>query len=69
MSGGYFPLYKEDMNGTKLLRAANLVTEVIDEIVDDIYGGSDGQFDNSASDGGHVALLKLAIKLILERVI
>ena len=64
MASGYFPLCREEENGKKLIDAMRLIQEVKDYFCEDIYSGSGGQFDNAASDGGSLALLGLAKRLI-----
>jgi len=64
MASGYFPLNREEENGRKLVNAMKLIEEVKENYYEDIYSGSDGQFDNAASDGGSLALLGLARTLI-----
>ena len=66
MSSPYFPdlINKEDKE--KLRAAANLIREVTGKYYEPVYSGDDGQYDNSASDGGALALLELAISLIEE---
>lgn len=60
MGSGSFPLYRTDESGAKLLNAAKLVNEVVDSISDDVSSGDSGgmQYDNAASDGGSLALLR-----------
>ena len=68
MGSGRFPL---DRSGWKrLLEAARLIDEVMNEVYDDIYSGESGgmQFDNAARDGGYLATLSLAQRLITEAV-
>lgn len=64
MGSGYFPL--EGKRATALLGAAQAVEDVCEALVSDVYSGESGgsQFDNAASDGGSVALLRLAVQLI-----
>lgn len=71
MGSGTFPLYKTDTRGQRLLGAAKEVREVCDEMVDAVYSGDSGggQFDNAASDGGSLALLRLAASLIEDEVV
>ena len=66
MGRGTFPLYRNDEEAKKLLTAVSLVREVIHEINESVYSGDSGggQYDNSASDGGSLALLHLAARLI-----
>lgn len=64
MSAGNFPVGADTENGKKLTAAAMLVSDVIESLRDEVYDGADGQFDNSASDGGSLALLRLAAELI-----
>lgn len=59
MSGRNFPVVD-----ARLTEAAKLIDAVIDDYWDDVYSGDDGQYDNSASDGGSLALLGLARSLI-----
>lgn len=66
MASPYFPNLIEPSHKQKLTRAAKLVTEVIDYYQPSVSEGADGQFDNSASDGGALALLGLAVRLIRE---
>lgn len=68
MSSGYFPLPKNGESGKKLVDANLLIREVIDKFQDDVYSGIDGQFDNSASDGGSLALLELACTILENQV-
>jgi hypothetical protein len=66
MGSGSFPLYRSEENGKKLLEAAKLVQEVCRSMRDDVDSGESGgmQYDNAASDGGSLALLRLAQSLI-----
>jgi hypothetical protein len=64
MSAGYFPMNDSTDPAKKLLQAADLVQSATRDVRDSVYSGEDGQFDNSASDGGSLALLELAVKLI-----
>lgn len=65
MGRGYFPLDKYHTDGKKLKEASKLIQEVIDSFYD--YIGIDGQSDNT-DDGGSLALLKEAKRLLLEEV-
>ena len=69
MGSGYFPLNKKDVAGGKLLKAKNLIDEVIRDYYEDIYSGIDGQYDNAASDGGSLALLGLCIEILEKEVL
>ena len=69
MASGSFPLHPvHDANGLKLKAAADLVADVCRDVSDEVYAGESGgmQFDNAASDGGSLALLYLAEKLIRD---
>jgi hypothetical protein len=66
MGSGYFPLDRNTESGKKLLEAMRLIEEVKENFYDEVYSGSDGQFDNAARDGGFLALLGLAKRLIRE---
>lgn len=68
MSGGYFPLKNGDPNRLILLKVSELIDGVCDDMFDDIYTGEDGQFDNSATGGGSLALLRLAARICREEV-
>jgi len=68
MASGFFPIDGRDHAGQELMRAAQLVTNVLDYYTDDVYCGAGGQFDNAASDGGAIARLALAVKLIQDEV-
>lgn len=69
MGSGSFPLYDDGL-GAKLVKAADLVNEVVNEVVSEVYSGDSGggQLDNAASDGGSLALLSLAERLIRAEV-
>jgi hypothetical protein len=70
MGSGMFPLSPiRDDYGVKLKNAADAIEDVCNAISEDIYSGDagGGQFDNAASDGGDLALLRLAVKLIRDR--
>ena len=69
MGSGYFPISKMDEDGKRLMKAVVLVEEVKSELLDAIYDGDDGQFDNAASDGGSLARLGVAIDLIKGEVV
>ena len=70
MGSGSFPLSPNEETGKKLVQAAALIKEVTDAWYDDVYGGDSGgmQYDNAATDGGSLALLGLAHRLILGEV-
>jgi len=68
MSSAYFPMSDSVEGGKDLLKAASLVKAVSDRLRDSVYSGDDGQFDNSASDGGSLARLELAVNLIKDEV-
>ncbi len=68
MGRGFFPLSAGSSEGKRLLEAANIIKQVGDEFSESIYSGSDGQFDNAASDGGSLALLNLAVKICRDEV-
>jgi len=70
MGSGCFPLSREDKDAGKLLQASKLIDEVIKSLWGDVYSGDVGgmQYDNAASDGGSLALLGLASKLVLDQV-
>lgn len=70
MSSGYFPVQQSTEIAAKLMRAAVLLQEVIDECLDDVYDGDSGggQFDNAASDGASLAMIGLARKLVVNEV-
>ena len=57
-----------EVGAKDLLKAASLVKAVADRLRDSVYSGDDGQFDNSASDGGSLARLELAVNLIKDEV-
>jgi len=56
--------------GEQLSAAASAVESICDELRDGVYSGESGgmQFDNAASDGGSLSLLRLAVKLIRAEV-
>ena len=64
MSSGAFPLSGKDAE--KLEQVVKLLCEVNEEWDDCLYTGDSGglQFDNAASDGGYLARLGIARKLI-----
>lgn len=64
MGSGYFPFYRSDPEAKKLMEAIKLIDEVRDSVYDDI--GTDGQFDNAASDGGYMTRLSIASELIKD---
>mgnify|MGYP001605452480 CR=1 FL=1 len=64
MSGSRFPLRTGEEGWSMLKTAAEAVEKVREMYWEDAYEGSSGQYDNSASDGGSLALLGLAVKLI-----
>lgn len=66
MASGMFPLAHDGELGEKLLRAAQLIEEVLDEAYE--WSRDDNQFDNAASDGASRALLALAARLVREEV-
>lgn len=66
MGGGYFPLERRSNSAKDLERAMAIIDEVREEYMDDIYSGSDGQYDNAASDGGYLERLWIARGLIAE---
>lgn len=66
MGSGYFPFYRNDPEAKKLMEAISLIKEVRDSVWDEVYMGSDGQFDNAASDGGYLRQLAIATALIEE---
>ncbi len=61
MGSGCFPIKSK-----QLKEAARLIDEVVNNYYNDVYSGESGcmQYDNTASDGGSLALLNLASKLI-----
>lgn len=69
MGSGSFPVDRSG-SGQKLIQAAALVAEFLNEWYDSVYSGESGggQYDNAASDGGSLALLSLANRLILAEV-
>jgi len=71
MASGMFPLRANSENGEMLIEAAALIGTVINGLYSDVYSGDSGgmQFDNAASDGGSIARLKLAQRLIKEEVL
>lgn len=67
MGSGYFPLGKSDGEWwDQLTQAADLITSVCDDMLDAVYGND--QTDNAASDGGSMALLRLAAQLVRAEV-
>ena len=70
MGSCLFPIWDESPEGEKLIRAADLIKEVTDELRENVYSGESGgmQFDNSAWDGGSMAMLSLAYRLIMTEV-
>lgn len=61
MASGYFPLSQGDPYFEELKEAVEKLNFVLDNATYD-----DGQYDNAASDGGHLARLWLAKELILR---
>lgn len=60
MASGYFPLNACDGKNYELLKsAAESLKQALDTLTYD-----DGQYDNAASDGGYLAELYLAKRLI-----
>lgn len=70
MGAGSFPVGARGEIGKKLVQAAELVESVCEDMTDDVYSGDSGgmQYDNAAADGGSLALLRLAVKLIRDEV-
>jgi len=68
MSSGYFPLSEGSSHGKKLLEASKLIQDVCDSLYEDVYGDTDGQFDNAMSNGESLAMLKLAKDLIEDEI-
>jgi hypothetical protein len=70
MGSGSFPLHYTDKAAVTLKAAADSVQAVCDGISDDVYSGDSGggQFDNAASDGASLAMLRLAVRLIREQI-
>lgn len=66
MSSGYFPLLKDSDSAKKLMEAQKLISEVVGDLVGDIY--TQDQVDNAAQDGGSLALLNLAIQILKDEV-
>ena len=69
MGSGMFPLSPtRDELGVRLNKIADDLEKICEEVSDDIYSGDSGgmQYDNAASDGGSLALLRLAVKLIRD---
>jgi len=66
VASGMFPLRPGDEGYEDLARAANLVESVLQRYWD--WVGDDGQYDNAAADGGSLALLKLAVRLIRDEI-
>lgn len=70
MGSGMFPVERSGRLGNELANAAKRVESVCEEIEDEVYSGESGgmQFDNAASDGSSLGLLRLAAKLIRDEV-
>ena len=70
MGSGMFPVETRSRFGEKLSAAASSVESICEELDDGVYSGEVGgmQFDNVASDGASLALLRLAAKLIRAEV-
>jgi len=66
MSSPYFPELIGRKSKEDLQKARALVEGVIKRHREDAMSGDDGQFDNAFYDGGAIALLELASKLIKE---
>lgn len=63
MGRAYFPVSDTSETGRKLMDVARLLREAADKFREDVYMGADGQYDNSADDGGAIALLELAAEI------
>ena len=68
MGSGSFPLERIHDLGKRLWDAADMVEGVCKEMESDVFSGDSGggQVDNAASDGGSLALLRLAVRLIRD---
>lgn len=66
MASGYFPLRKSAVDGQKLVEAARLISEVIKNWREECL--TQDQPDNAYSDGGHMAELHLAERLVTDAV-
>ena len=70
MGSGMFPLYRGSEEAKKLLQAAEILDEFLNDMYEAVYSGDagGGQFDNAAMDGASLAMLSLAKKLIEDEV-
>lgn len=66
MGSGIFPLERNDEGYESLRKAVELIQETHRICIDSVYSGESGggQTDNAASDGGSLARIALAEKLI-----
>ena len=64
MGRGYFPLYESSDRAKQLREAIQKIEAVRDELINCVYSGDDGQFDNAASDGGYLERLSIAVEML-----
>ena len=71
MGSGVFPVRSQSEEGKKLCQAIVLIEQVLNLLEPDILDGSSGgnQFDNAAYDGGSLARLELAKRILSEEVV
>ena len=66
MASGCFPIYTTDSSAKPLLDIRQQLRNYIDEWSEEVYTGQSGglQYDNTASDGGYLERLRVAIEMI-----